>query len=175
MVTRNQVSESTPSRSSKKDISKKPVKLGPDEASHDQIISALRSVAPPSQPLLDMLDIPEKLFVEGEWTFCSKPNSTIHGITYAIHSMLQLPDEIPDYGISLSNQGSNLFITFVDKKRQVIVYESVGHEQSIETASYDKFQSSLNMALGEAKALKASGEKFNFVIIQNGLAETIYS
>ena len=165
MAIRNSVSESAAPRLGRPNIGKKQVKLGPDEASRDQILSTLKSVAPVPQPLLDMLDIPEKLFVDKEWTFSSKPNSTIHRITYTLHNGLPLPDEIPDYAISLSNHGSSLFITFVDKKKKVIVHESVGHEQSAGTASYADFQSSLSKAIQAAKSPEGSA----FIVVRDGI------
>jgi hypothetical protein len=84
----------------------------------------------------------------------------------------RLPSELPDYAIHMSSRLSNLYCTFVDKNRKIIIYADVRNMQSSE-GSWGLFESSLKVAVNYADLMEREGRKFNLVVSNLGIIETI--
>ncbi len=129
----------------------------------------LGKAAPLSKELAAMMNIPGELHEENRWSFTSEKDKSVQALADAFILKSPLPQGLPEYGINISSRVSNTFCTLIDRKRKVIVFESVGNMHVPEGGSWGPFQSSLKDALAEAKRLEAAGTAFSFVICNEGI------
>ncbi|MEW6036483.1 MAG: hypothetical protein AB1529_07770 [Candidatus Micrarchaeota archaeon] len=133
------------------------------------VLAMLGKAAPLGKELAGMLSLPGELHEENRWSFTSEKGKSVQALADAFILKSPLPQGLPEYGINISSRGSNTFCTFIDSKRKVIVFESVGNMHVPEGGSWSSFQSSLRDALEEARRLGALGTAFSFVICNEGI------
>jgi hypothetical protein len=131
---------------------------------HAAVLEMLGKVAPLDDETVELLAIPQKLFMLDELSFSSEPSRSAQGIGYTIFMRSLLPEDLPDYAIELFGRGSNVFCALVDKKRKVIVFDSISNMYVKEGGSWASFVANLKDALSRVKALEAEGAEFRYVV-----------
>ncbi|MEW6721919.1 MAG: hypothetical protein AB1324_01515 [Candidatus Micrarchaeota archaeon] len=136
----------------------------------EDCIEFLGRLGPVSDSFLALLQIPERLiFSQGESfrSFSVPGNKGLQRLASSFALGQPVPRDFPDFGIHVGSVGGNLFCTFVDRWRKVIVYGSVKNAQAGE-GSWDMFQKNVEAAIAEVKKQESRGEKFDFVICRGG-------
>ena len=148
--------------------------VGPEEPSRKPpeaapLLAMLGRTAPVGKELRDMLAIPAGMHEENRWSFTSEEGKSVQALADAFMRKAPMPQDLPEYGINISSRGSNSFCTLIDRKRKIMVFESVGNMHVPEGGSWRSFQSALKDALDEAGKLGQSGTPFSFVICNEGI------
>ncbi len=133
----------------------------------DECLKALSRYGSISPELAEMLEIPAKLYRHGkpeEESFSSDPERPIDELANALlYSSVEEPLDLPDFGITISSRGDNVFAVLADKGRGIIVYESVDNLQG-GPGSWNFFEAALRRALELTSTLKLKNQKFSYVI-----------
>jgi len=128
-------------------------------------VELLREVAPVPLRLLELLDLPEKLYLLGcgELSLSSEPSAGLADLVAALAACRRIPMEFCAYGLHLSKRASNIFCTLAERKRRIIVMHSVGNTMS-DYRSWDSFACAIENAQTIVTAVQAQGDPFEFVI-----------
>jgi hypothetical protein len=137
---------------------------GPRGVGKETCVSFLGTIAPVSDELAALLRLPETLYMPDRGTsFSSDPARDIAGVANSLILGFPMPSDYADYGICISEKGSNAFCTFVDRSRKVMVSMPVRNMYA-EAGSWEPFAAALDEVLGRAKTLEENGQKFGFVV-----------
>lgn len=120
----------------------------------------------PSSTLLNLLKLPAKIFEIGPddsnyISFTADKRTEAEQLAEHLLFHDPFPANLPDYGLFIARMSSTVYATFIDKKRKIIVCESIGSRRD-DSRSWDRFEAALAGALQLAEELK--GEKFSFVV-----------
>jgi hypothetical protein len=140
----------------------------PKEVDKDKCVELLSHIAPVSERLARLLELPEMLYLLSDSpSFSSSKNMGESAGRVATHLIFAtpMPDKLAGYGLHIDSRGSNVFCTLVDKKRKIIVHATVNSAFS-KTGKGDwrNFQFALKCALATAKNYKTQGKEFAFVM-----------
>jgi hypothetical protein len=138
-----------------------------------EVLDMMKTLASAPKELAEVFAMPDSLFLVGDSPSLS--SDTSKGIARVFGSLMTgqaLPIDVPEYGIHISAHGSSLFCTLLDRKRKIIVCDSISGMQS-ENASWDSFIRSVRGALAAAKERQKSGEAFDFVVNKENSIRTI--
>lgn len=137
----------------------------PREVDKKTCIALLDDMGPVSGELAELLQIPDKIYLLGNDppTFSSQPDKDAAAIAgYLLFGSLK-PDEAPEYALHIASKGNSVFCTFVDKKRKVIVHESV-NSMYAKGGSWRFFERALKRAIDTVKEYESQDIKFDFVL-----------
>jgi hypothetical protein len=143
---------------------------GSDMVGSEKCIELLSPIAPLSQDLINMLDMPEglKVLSEDPPIFSSDSQHSAGGIANFFHYGMMWPMAMSDYSLAVSGKGSSVFCTFVDRKRKVIVHTTVNSIYA-DQGSWAEFERLLKDTLDVAKENTAQGKDFDFVVNNDGV------
>ena len=134
-----------------------------------------RVSAPMGEGLKALLEMPPKLYSVGAEpgkSFSSNPAKSVERLAGHLLHDLSFPEDLPDFGIHLTQKGSNAFCVLFDRSRKVIVCQDV-QNMFVEHGSWLSFENALRDALSAADSLRADGKDFSFVISRDGLIRII--
>ncbi len=117
--------------------------------------------------------MPDALYLVGDATSVS--SDAAKGIGRVFGSLMAgepMPSALPEYGIHVSEHGSSVFCTLLDRRRKIIVCDSISGAFS-ENASWDSFIRSVRDALGAVRERESGGEAFDFVVNKENSIRTI--
>ncbi len=145
----------------------------PREVDKKTCIAFLSGIGPVSEELSALLEIPEKLLmVSNSPSFSLEAERTAAPITNYLLFGTSKPKVLPDYALHISSKGSNVFCTFVDKKRKIVVNDTVNSMYAKE-GSWKSFERALERALAATKDYESQGIKFDFVLVRENLTDTL--
>ncbi len=121
----------------------------PKRVGKREIIQGLKAFGVLSSTLLTKMNFPEHLFKLSTGNFSSDKKIPAYSITHARELEGYESKDFPEYSISIGERGSNVFCTFVDKKRGVLVSTSIKNMMAGE-GSWEFFEHKLTSALDEA-------------------------
>ncbi len=130
-------------------------------------LSALSQLAP---GIADQLAMPESLFELGPCSFSSDPALPASVVSGCFRARLGLPQRLPDYAIDVSQFGSSLFCTFIDKSRKVIAGVRIGRTGEVD---WDALTLAIREALRLSARLRASKRRFSYVMAGDDGAEPV--
>jgi hypothetical protein len=146
------------------------------DVSRESCLATLSSFAPMGKEIEALLNVPESLYSVGgedETSFSSVESDT--GAARAASSLLRgfpFPSSLPDYGIHISNVGSSVFCTLVDRARKVIVTSEIRNLES-EEGSWERFGLALKDAVSAAESYTKAKTPFDFVVNKEGVIRTV--
>ena len=136
----------------------------------------LNGVSPLPEDLPRLLEMPETLYMSPDTTsFTSESGKHAFLAAQAIAYGESLPRDLPDYAICTFNKNSALFCLLVDKRRKIIVFNSISNIYSGTGGSWTGFEESLRDAVAFSRKLQQSGDDFAFVVMEGRLASKIPS
>ncbi len=138
-----------------------------------EVLDMMKNLASAPKELAEAFAMPDTLFLVGDSPSLS--SDTSKGIASVFGSLMAgqaLPNELPEYGIHISAHGSSLFCTLLDRKRKIIVCDSISGMYSGD-ASWGSFIRSVRDALSAVKEYKSGGEAFDFVVNKESNIRTI--
>ena len=137
----------------------------PKEVSKEACIALLDDMGPVSKELATLLRIPDKIYMLGgdPPSFSSQPDKDAARIAGYLLLPTLKPKDAPEYALHIRSRGSNVFCTFVDKKRKIIVHETVNSMYANE-GSWEFFERALKEAIATVKEYESQGVKFDFVL-----------
>jgi hypothetical protein len=138
-------------------------------------ILEVHSRAPLDERVRELINAPESLFRVGgdlEASFSSDRDIGIGRAAGALLNGLPIPEGLPDFGIHLSERGSSLFATIVDRSRKVIVQAEIGSQYS-DSGSWSAFGHALDDALAQSETMTARKSRFGFVVNKGGIISVI--
>lgn len=143
------------------------------KVSKAEALEMMKGLASAPKELSDALSMPDSLFLVGDTpSLSSEPSKGIARVFGSLIMGGPLPHDVPDYGIHISQHGSSLFCTLLDRKRKIIVCDSISSGYS-ENASWDSFIRSVDDALSLVRESEASGRAFDFVVNKENNVQTI--
>ena len=150
---------------------------GPDrsrERDPESVIFSMETIGPVSNELKSLLALPKTLFTFPNETLSlsSDRYESTRFVADALASGAKIPTDLPDYGLHVSQRGGNAFCTLVDTARKLIVHHDIQNIYA-ENGSWEGFQFALKDAVALAKSMKASGTKFDFVVVKDGIPSTV--
>jgi hypothetical protein len=140
------------------------------ETPSETALKELESVAPVSPDLVIALNVPRLVYSHGPLSFSSNLVNPLDELTNSLIEKRPMPAILPHYGIQVSTKGNNRLCTFTDKKRRVVVFESLGSPEG--GISWNPFLASLTRALDLVRMLEEQGRKFHYVVM-NSKAESV--
>lgn len=149
---------------------------GPDNNRRRKIASAecveiLSRVAPLDEKRAKELKMPKELFVcESETSFTSNPDENVTSVRNAVLMHDSPPDDLPEFSIDLTSKGSTTFCILVDRKRGILVADSVRNMYS-EQGSWDMFFRGMKKALEAMKKSEEEGKKAELVVVNERMVQ----
>ncbi|MEW6722712.1 MAG: hypothetical protein AB1324_05610 [Candidatus Micrarchaeota archaeon] len=139
-----------------------------------ECMERLSEIAPVSQDVLGLLGLPQEIYLvsPAPASFSTDSGKTIAGVASALMFDSALPSDMPEYGVHISPQGSNVFCTLVDKKRKIIVCESISNMYA-PNGSFVAFSDSVRDALDAVREQEAGGEPFSFIIFKDSVSRVV--
>ena len=141
-----------------------------EDDQRQQCLEALRALGPMDESLVQMMEIPTQLFARGTETgssFSSEKDRGIEKVPDLLYLQMDLPKDLPEYGILISSRNSSIFCTLLDSKRKILVSESVRNLHGGD-GDWSSFKASLHSALARSKAMQSDGQVFRFVVESEG-------
>lgn len=137
----------------------------PPAADAKRCVELMHEVAPVPLRLIELLDLPEKLFVlgGGELSLSSEPSEGLGELVAALAACRRIPGEFCAYGLLISRRASNVFCTLADRRRRIIVMHSVANTMS-DYRSWESFACAIENAATIVAAVRDQGDPFEFVI-----------
>lgn len=141
-----------------RNLFKKAVPSPPRLMRRNELVSRLSQFGKMGESLLKLMGIPEKLHYLGDGRFSSDPKTPAFLVTYP-----QFVDELDtskfaEYSIAIGSRGSNVFCTLIDRKRNILVSDSIKNMYVAE-GNWMFFQARLESALEAAKSLSPEQKK----------------
>jgi len=140
-------------------------------------LSLLGIVANVPFGLARALDIPSKLYSVGEGpSISSDPEKDISDIAFKLVSNQELKPkmiaESPEYGIYITYRSSSSFCLLLDKRRKIMVFESLGNALG-GGLSWGPFIEAVDDALKSRDEMKKRGEKFDLILSEELMIKRI--
>ena len=140
-----------------------------------ECISMLETLAPVSKSFQDILRLPETLFQVGEGrSFSSDPDRSISEIAYYLTAGKEISAELlkttPDYAIEITYRSSTNFCVLLDKKRKILVMQSLGNPLGQEL-TWDYMARAIEDALRDVSSRR--GEDFAFIVNLENITSAI--
>ncbi len=136
-----------------------------------ECIAFLGRIAPLDEKGAKELKLPKELFVgESETSFTSNPDDNLVSLRNAVLMHELPPDDLPDFAIDVTSKGSNTFIILADKKRKILVVDSVRNMYS-EQGNWKMFFVSIKDALQALKKSEKEGKKVEYVVVNESTIE----
>ncbi|MEW6035944.1 MAG: hypothetical protein AB1529_04995 [Candidatus Micrarchaeota archaeon] len=136
-------------------------------------VALLETVGRIPEDVVSLLELPERLYSVGPGpSISSDPSNGIGKVVAYLTFNSSMPMLLPDYGIYISSRGSSTFCTLLDRRRKIIVHDSVGNAFA-EGDSWNMFGDSVRAALQAVRRREATGEKFDFIISKESSISTI--
>jgi hypothetical protein len=138
-------------------------------------IMILELIAPMSERTQELLSLPGKMHtvsVSGSTSLSSDPYKSAAPLSGFMLYGSPLPTHLPEYGIHITQSGSNAFAILIDKRRKIIVCESV-RSMYADEGSWAAFASSIRTAEGAAAMLQRDELRFEYVAIKDGIMRTV--
>lgn len=133
-----------------------------------ECLDELRRFGALDKELQAQLKLPKRLYSHGSPerpSYSSDPAASINPYASSIMQGMDRapPEGLPEYGIAIASRGSSVFCVLVDRKRGIIVSESVRDPHAPE-GSWRPFASALKEALEYGDWLKSQGSGVRFVM-----------
>lgn len=141
----------------------------PKEVDKETCIALLDDIGPVSEELATLLRIPDSIYLWGidPPSFSSQPDEDAAAIAGHLLLPTLKPRTAPEYALSIRSRGSHVFCTFVDKKRKIIVHETVNSMYADE-GSWEFLEVALKNAIATVEEYESQGIKFDFVLNKEG-------
>lgn len=120
------------------------LKMEPDKVSNAYLIKLLSDIAPVTDDMLNLLNLPDKIPQASDWTF-STNRILSSGVLYKLRNGTKI-NELPDFSISIDNSGSGVYLTLLDGRRRIIVSSQVDHAMT-NSASFSQFTTFLKATI----------------------------
>jgi hypothetical protein len=149
---------------------------GPDRNQKRKVTSAecleiLRRIAPLDEKKAKELNLPKELYVgESETSFTANPDDDVAPLRNAVLMHDSPPDDLPEFAIDVTSKGSNTFCILADRKRKIVVTDSVRNMYS-EQGSWKMFFTSMSDALDALKRSEKEGKKVELVMVNESMVE----
>ncbi len=135
-------------------------------------LRALSSLSPLAADVAGQLAIPESLFETGPASFSTDPALPASVISGCFKARLPVPERLPEYAIDVSQYGSSLFCTLVDRSRRILIGVRVG-SAGAKDIDWDAVSLAIREAQRLSGRLRASKRRFSYVMAGDDGAEAV--